>query len=105
MLAEHIGSFVCDLLFRTLPVVASVSSKSLCGSFANSVLQLLVSLTKTSPPVEPMDLSFYASFLPSVTICSMNRSNESAVEMSVGGGKDITFSKCLSSPSRYGGWR
>lgn len=58
-----------------------------------------VAFCKKRRPNAPF-LSFYAFLSLFATISSMNRSSENTVEMPVGGGNDITLSKCRSSPAR-----
>ena len=60
---------------------------------------LYVAFCKKRRPNAPF-LSFYAFLSLFATISSMNRSSENTVEMPVGGGNDITLSKCRSSPAR-----
>lgn len=58
-----------------------------------------VAFCKKRRPNTPF-LSFYAFLSLFATISSINRSSENTVEMPVGGGNDITLSKCRSSPAR-----
>ena len=58
-----------------------------------------VAFCKKRRPNAPF-LSFYAFLSLFATISSMKRSSENTVEMPVGGGNDITLSKCRSSPAR-----
>ena len=58
-----------------------------------------VAFCKKRRPNAPF-LSFYAFLSLFATISSINRSSENTVEMPVGGGNDITLSKCRSSPAR-----
>ena len=58
-----------------------------------------VAFCKKRRPNAPF-LSFYAFLSLFATISSMKRSSENTVELPVGGGNDITLSKCRSSPAR-----
>ena len=58
-----------------------------------------VAFCKKRRPNAPF-LPFYAFLSLFATISSMKRSSENTVEMPVGGGNDITLSKCRSSPAR-----